>query len=232
LRLAKDLVEDYSINFSNRPNSEGRSDGSLTFEYSFDQKTSLPDSYGDHRLVILPRDPFWFFAYWEVSENQVASLRSEHGADIIDRARWVLRVYDVSDAEASADGGPFVEIEIGNGARQWYVKVARPGRAYQAHLGLRLPDGKFIVVLVSNRIKLPRGRISDETDSRWMAVGYGRSENEKWERLLDVSGANEIGRGSAEIARTMAQRWEFLKSVFSGSSSSWSSSAIPQAEKK
>lgn len=206
-------------------------------EFSCDGAGALPENYGDNRLVILPRDPFWFFAYWEYTTERADAARREFGADVWEKAALVLRVYDVTGS--SADGvetAPFFDIDIQKQARSWYVKVEKSGRDYIADLGLRLPDGRFYSLLRSNRIRLPVGRISEKTDSQWMAVGVS-----EWNKFLEssVNLEGSSGRGSAEISRAMAQRWEFLRSVFSGSSSSLSSShawvspiPIPSEEKK
>jgi len=209
-------------------------------EFSPDGGGALPESYGDNRLVILPRDPLWFFAYWELTQDRADSARRDFGADVWDKAALILRVFDVTESELDGTGAaPSFDVEIQKQAREWYVKVEKSGRIYLVDLGLRLPDGRFISLLRSNRIRLPVGRISDKTDSQWMAVGV--TEQAQWNKFLESSAGFEksSGGGSAEISRGMAQRWEFLRSVFSGSSSSLSSShawmsplPIPSEEKK
>jgi len=187
----------------------------------------LPDSYGDNRLVILPRDPYWFFAYWEVTPERAGALRAEYGPELWDSATLVLRVYD---STASADGsGPYFDVDIPDRwARQWYVQVPASGRAYVVDLGLRLPDGRFILLLKSNRITLPLGHISDLTDNSWMTFG-SPVQQQAWEvaALRPDALQGGSGKGSAEFARSMAQRWEFLKTVFSGASSRLSSRGSP-----
>jgi hypothetical protein len=194
-----------------------------------DNSGILPDGYGDHRLIIMVRDPYWFFGYWELSGQPLEAIRAEHGADIWDRGAFILRVYDTTDSADGLNKSPYIDVDVHRMARQWYVKVPKSGRVYQAELGLRLPDGRFVLLVRSNRIRMPFGRVSEKTDSQWMAVGYGQNEQEKWDKFLEATGGlHDIGRGSAEISRTMAQRWEFLKSVFSGSvgsSGSWPSSS-------
>jgi hypothetical protein len=201
---------------------------------------TLPDGYGDNRLVLLPRDPFWFFSYWELTSEHTEAIRRDFGNDVWDKGALVLRAYDVTESEI--EGTPpaaFTDTEVQKQARQWYVRVPKSGRAYVADLGLRMPDGRFISLLRSNRIRLPIGKISDKTDSQWMAVGV--SEQAQWNKFLESSAGLEqsSNRGSAEISRNMAQRWEFLRSVFSGSSSSLSGSStwvaptpLPPEEKK
>ena len=174
----------------------------------------LPETYGDNCLVLLVRDPFWFFAYWEITPQRLNEFHQKYGPELWDRGQAVLRVYEVAglNEEAFAPRRYF-DVGVQMEARRWYVQADQSGRTYLAELGIKLPDGRFIPLLRSNRITLPRGRVSDQTDSQWIAVNPA-----EWDKLMDVAGgAEHIGRGSVEISRVMAQRWEFLKSVFSGS---------------
>lgn len=194
---------------------------------------TLPESYGANCLVILTRDPFWFFAYWEITAERINAVSREHGASIWENSQTVLRVYDVTNIDFNGSNAHrFFDIGIILETRQWYVRVDQSGRAYCAELGLKLPDGRFISLLRSNFISLPAGHVSDLTDSQWMAI----QQDETWHKLLQVSGIENIGRGSGEASKVMAQRWEFLRSVFSGSSSklssSWSSPITAEEGKK
>jgi hypothetical protein len=190
-----------------------------------DLAAGLPDGYGDNRLIMMARDPFWFFCYWEFTEERLAPLRQSAGPTVWESSALVLRVFDVTErADQPLDTCPFFDVEVHDKwARQWYVKVPRSGRAYQIELGLRLQDGRFYSFLTSNRIRMPFGHVSDQTDSKFMAVKAGVVPDE-WGAFQDISNLTAVGKGSAEFTKTMAQRWEFLRSVFSGSGS-WAAPA-------
>ncbi len=190
---------------------------------------SLPKTYGDNRLVVMARDPFWFFAYWDMSQDRMQAVGQEHGADIWGRSQTLLRVYDVTDIEFNGSNAhSYHDVGVLFDSYQWYVRVNHPGRHYLVDLGLLLANGRFISLLRSNPLLLPVGRVSDETDSQWMAVSL--SEQEEWNKMLQVAvGADSSSRSSSEIVKTMAQRWEFLRAVFSSSSSRLSSSSAWQA---
>src|SRR5262249_44761981 len=67
-------------------------------EHSVDAGAPLPEGYGDNRLVIMTRDPFWFFAYWEVTPERAEQLRVAHGRNCWDEATLTLRVYDLGES--------------------------------------------------------------------------------------------------------------------------------------
>ena len=56
--------------------------------------------------------------------------------------------------EDSAENNDVLEqfyIEIGNEARNWYLRVPQPDASYQADIGLLTGDGKFFLLSSSNR---------------------------------------------------------------------------------
>lgn len=196
-------------------------------EFTVDAGSPLPETYGDNRLVIMTRDPFWFFAYWEITHERAEQIRVVHGRDSWDRAALVLRVYDMGESgQAAIDSAPYFDVDVHKFSRQWYVQVPHSGHSYVADLGLRWPDGTFVALFRSNVIRQPSGRVSDQVDSQWMSVGLV-SEQRAWEDMARIAigvGSSKGGSASGEAGSAMALRWEFLRSVFSGSASNWPSS--------
>ncbi len=170
---------------------------------------ALPEGYGTTEAALLPRDPNWMFIYWEITENSKNNTAREHGEDIFQKGRQVIRVYDMTEGAASK----YFDIPVMLEAKSWYVNVQESGRAYCCEVGLVMPDGRFIGLVKTNTVNLPGGRVSDVTDEKWMAV------TADFDRLLQLSGVEYIGKGSGEVAKSLAQRWEMLRAVFSRASS-------------
>ncbi len=173
---------------------------------------SLPESYGVTEAALLPRDPNWMFIYWDITDASRAAIAREHGSDVFEKASPVIRVYD-------AAGGKYFDIPVKLDARSWYINVLDGGKAYYCEIGLVLPDGRFISIVKTNTVNLPAGRVSDITDEKWMSVSAD------FEKLLQISGVEYIGKGSGEVAKSLAQRWEMLRSVFSRAAS-WGVSSL------
>ncbi|MEI7529671.1 MAG: DUF4912 domain-containing protein [Elusimicrobiota bacterium] len=185
---------------------------------------ALPENYGTTEASLLPRDPNWMFIYWEITENSKKEACRLHGADIFQKGRQVIRVREVAEGDGA---GKYFDIPVMHDAKSWYVNVQESGRAYCCEVGLALPDGAFVSLVRTNTVNLPAGRVSDVTDEKWMAV------TADFDKLLQLSGVEYIGKGSGEVAKSLAQRWEMLRAVFSRASS-WgvSSMAAPQAPQK
>ena len=177
---------------------------------------SLPAGYGTTEAVLLPRDPNWMFIYWEITENSKKEACRVHGAFIFQQGRQVIRVHQ---AAANDGAGKYFDVPIMHEARNWYINVQESGGAYYCEVGLALPDGAFISLVKTNTVNLPAGHVSDITDEKWMAV------TADFDKLLQLSGVEYIGKGSGEVAKSLAQRWEMLRAVFSRASS-WGVSSM------
>lgn len=191
---------------------------------------SLPSGYGETQAALLPRDPHWMFIYWEITDAKKSEICSAYGIDVFSKARQVIRVYDITDTQ-DYSLAKFFDIPIIFDSRNWYINVSESGRTYVCELGLITEDGKFIGIVRTNKVSLPSGKVSDVTDEKWMSVSGD------FEKLLQLSGIEYIGKGSGEVAKSLAQRWEMLRSVFSRSAS-WGMSSMsshvlskPESEK-
>ena len=180
---------------------------------------ALPEGYGTTEAALLPRDPNWMFIYWEITENSRKNTCRQHGEDIFQKGRQVIRVYDVSGITNGGAPSRYFDIPVMLEAKSWYVNVQEGGRAYCCEVGLVMPDGSFIGLVKTNTVNLPAGRVSDVTDEKWMAV------TADFDKLLQLSGVEYIGKGSGEVAKSLAQRWEMLRAVFSRASS-WGVSSM------
>jgi hypothetical protein len=167
---------------------------------------SLPEGYGSTEAVLLPRDPFWMFTYWELSENTLNRLIKEIGVDNFEKSKKVIRVHKIGD-NGMSDG--FFDVPIVLEAKNWYVNVSECGKTYECEIGIITPDGRYIGIVKTNRVTLPKSSVSDVIDEKWMSV------NQEFEKLLEISGVEYIGKGSLDIAKSLAQRWEMLRSIFS-----------------
>lgn len=182
---------------------------------------TLPETYGNTEACLLPRDPNWMFIYWEITENSKKNICREHGQDVFEKSKHVIRVHDVTgiDGFNGNNSHGYFDIPIMLSARNWYINVQESGKSYCCEIGLVFPDGRFISIVRTNVVTLPTGRVSDITDEKWMAV------SSDFDKLLQLSGVEYIGKGSGEVAKSLAQRWEMLRAVFSRAAS-WGISSI------
>lgn len=156
------------------------------------------DRYGDNRIVLMIRDPYWCFVYWDLSsEKQTEAIRELQRAG----AKLMLRVYDVTELEFDGTNAHrTMDIEVTEEATNWYINVWAADRAYCVDLGLLYPDGRFVTLARSNVVTTPRDSVSNVIDEEWMVV------DETFDRLYQAAGASELGRASEAITKFMLKR--------------------------
>ncbi|MBN1621904.1 MAG: DUF4912 domain-containing protein [Endomicrobiales bacterium] len=183
------------------------------------QERGLPKNYNDTKVIILPRDPLWFYAYWEISTETINALRQRLTEVKFSKSCWVLRVYDVTDINFDGtNANRYFDIGINYDADNWYVNINEPNRSWCVDLGLFTHEGEFVFVARSNVLIMPRQGVSPITDEQWAIL------QKEFDRLLKLSGVDKIGKSSFDIAKLMRERWEEILSISLSSpmgASSW-----------
>ncbi|MFH1369226.1 MAG: DUF4912 domain-containing protein [Elusimicrobiota bacterium] len=205
-------------------NLSSRMAGAPSFTDSYARSEGLPKNYGDTKIVILPRDPMWFYAYWEVAPNTIQSIKKVLGEGKFDSSKWVLRIYDVTEIEFNGrNAHRYFDVGISRDADNWYINAGELNRAWCVDLGLSTEDGQFVVIARSNVLMMPRQGVSPITDEQWAIL------QQEFERLLKLSGVDKIGKSSFDVAKLMRERWEEIVSISLPSShigaSSWKGKA-------
>lgn len=127
------------------------------------QEYPIPERYGEPCFTLIFRDPYWIFAYWELTDDLLDKARSEFGEGF-PYAKPCLRV-----SYATGKSTTFFDVEVYLGASNWYINVPLPDTSYVAEIGLKL-DGKFCPLIHSNAVKTPAATISEEVDEKWMVI--------------------------------------------------------------
>ena len=171
----------------------------------------IPAGYNVDRIVALVRDPYWIFAYWEVTGHKFHELERHFGADW-PQCKTILRVYDRTESSTA-----HFDIELAPGARNWYINVGAE-RRYQVAIGALSPDGRFEQIAISNLVETPSGRVSDRIDEEWMIP------DDVFMKIFAASGGHDMHAASAELKELLARRLE--EEISSGAVSSFGSGAL------
>ncbi|MGB4681528.1 MAG: DUF4912 domain-containing protein [Firmicutes bacterium] len=134
--------------------------------YYLNRGESLPERYGEDRLVILPRDPHNIFAYWEISPQTREALARRASEEGCPEFALCLRVYKYGWGEGE-DAEGFFDLEVSGDINNWYIAVPHADRCYRVELGWKAPGRSFQSLLRSNLIRTPRDSLSDLIDEQW-----------------------------------------------------------------
>ncbi|MDP3804098.1 MAG: DUF4912 domain-containing protein [Candidatus Omnitrophota bacterium] len=185
----------------------------------------FPPGYGDNKIVLLVRDPWWIFSYWEIGRDKEDETinKIESAGERVDKS--VLRVYDVTDVSFNGKNAhTYFDIDLKGLASNWYINVNMPDRAWIVEIGMLSNKGSFYVLARSNVVKTPRFGMSDTLDAEWMMP-----EEEYW-KMFSLSGGFGVGKGSLEVREMLKKRLE--EQVTSGGISSAASFYRSLSERK
>jgi len=141
--------------------------------------TDLPFSYDETRLVLMVRDPYWAFSYWDFSAETWSDIKAKLKAD--PSLKPTMRIHDLS---ASRSFDLLVSLETKN----WYLHLGIPDHRYVAELGLGGGRSRFHPIVRSNEVETPRDSPSERVDPEWNARDF--------EELYRLSGGGFPGLGS------------------------------------
>lgn len=151
----------------------------------------LPESYGTRRLYLAARDPYWVFAYWDLSREQFHQEASKsHDGKIF------LRIYEQSGHQLS-------QTQIYEGSRNHYFHAQRPNTTFFAELGYyRQGDHVFEVISRSGHTTSPRDNVSPNTHARFATIPMHFTFRQLLEMIKDMIAQDE------ELAEAIARLQE------------------------
>ena len=127
----------------------------------------LPDGYGESRIMLMPRDPQWAYAYWDVPNSHKEELRHQGGQQL------ALRIYDVTDIDINHQAPHSVqEYLCDEMAREWYLPIPVSDRDYVADIGYRCADGRWLVLARSASVSIPPVYPSDWIEDAFITVNW------------------------------------------------------------
>jgi hypothetical protein len=127
----------------------------------------LPGGYGESRIVLMPRDPQWSYAYWDIPNELKEDLRRQGGQQI------ALRLYDVTEINLDYQTPHNVQEYLCDElAREWYLPIPVSDRDYVLEIGYRCADGRWLVLARSASVRIPPVYPSDWIEDVFVTVNW------------------------------------------------------------
>jgi hypothetical protein len=160
--------------------------GMLDFE-------ELPETYGVDECEVLFKDPFWVFAYWEVTEGGISSARAQLGQSA-QSSRLVLRMFTTVPGPEGVDRQiEDIELPWNHGRR--YMQAPKPGAHLRVAVGLLSGEGYFAPIAHSSLVRVPPAE-PQPGPVEWMEVVPPKTRGRQREPLVVVRrGAGHDERG-------------------------------------
>ncbi|MBF2022318.1 MAG: DUF4912 domain-containing protein [Hydrococcus sp. C42_A2020_068] len=127
----------------------------------------LPGGYGESMIVLMPRDPQWSYAYWDIPNEHKEMLRRMGGQQL------ALRLYDVTDIDIEYQSPHSVqEYMCDELAREWYLPIPVSDRDYVIEIGYRCADGRWLMLARSAPVRVPPVYPSDWVEDVFITVNW------------------------------------------------------------
>jgi ABC-type phosphate transport system substrate-binding protein len=220
-------TEDQSAIEASKYNVVGRpADGDIDLSGLDDGLPPLPDGYGESRIVLMPRDPQWAYAYWDTPSSHKEELRSQGGE------RLALRLYDVTDVDLSHQSPHSMQqFYCDELAREWYLQIPVSDRDYMVEIGYLAGDGRWLVLAKSNTVRIPPVYPSDWTEEHFMTVGWEESlQGKTLITLVDPrrTGTEDAGLHDQMFTLSQASELQRVSGSIFGSMQHVPGSMVPQ----
>lgn len=151
----------------------------------------LPGGYGESRIVLLPRDPQWAYAYWDIPNEHKQELRNQGGR------RLALRFYDVTDIDINTQSPHSLQqYECGEMAREWYLPIPVSDRDYTVEVGYICDDGRWLMLSRSASMRIPPVYPSDWIEDKFVTVDWNQDLRGRTVAKL-VPPSQKAGAGAA-----------------------------------
>ena len=150
---------------------------------------AIPSGYGDDRIVLMVKDPWWLYAYWEIQPATERAARNQLLPQDVAGLRSVLRVCDVTGIDfPEQPAHRSFDIALSGLAINWFIHTDAPGREFLVEIGLLTQAGRFLLLARSNRVTAPRFGPSDLIDPEWMTTD---------ETFWKLAGLSTVGPGAS-----------------------------------
>ena len=173
--------------------------------------SELPWGYGVVRTRAMAVDPERLFVYWEVTDEAIAAAARRLG--LADGARRLnLRVYDTTGRLFDGSNAHrHFDQPVPRNARQWFLRVDRPGSEAFVELGVRSQEGGFVRISRSRKVVFARRDPGPPIEPSWVTLTPDARTETSQERRSGPSfrGANATPRrGSSDRPTRSGERVE------------------------
>ena len=134
---------------------------------TFIDNEKLPEAYDHSSITLMPRDPHWIYAYWDVSDFAMKQAQERIGP-VFKKSKFTIRVHDASGISSSLKKTPLsFDIDIDPKSQGRYVNSPRDNMTYVADFGVRTPKGDFYPMARSNTVSTPRASEVERRKTSW-----------------------------------------------------------------
>ena len=140
----------------------------------------LPYKYNKTVIKALAQNPNTLFVYWEISDEDVQSIKDKYGENFFYVTKPVLIIHNLTNKYS-------FEVDINDFANNWYIHVNDTKCQYVVELGRRPKDGEinnlpdnYLYVTSSNMIESPNDHVLFYDSEAYRKVKFKNIDTNKY----------------------------------------------------
>jgi hypothetical protein len=183
----------------------------------------LPEGYGESRIVLMPRDPQWAYAYWDIPAEHKEELRRQGGSYL------ALRLYDVTDIDLDYQN-PHSLQQFGceEMARDWYLPIPVSDRDYLVEIGYVTEDSGWLMLARSAPTRIPPVYPSDWFEDQFLTISWDEDLRDNTFLSLNPPSKQSEAVGEAILHDTLFDLAQSVESMRVAGSLFGSMQQVPQ----
>ena len=167
----------------------------------------LPSYDTTSRITLIPKDPSWIYAYWEIADSSIEDVKRQLGGNL-DGTKFIVRMYDVTCKDFNGfNANHWFDIEVGRYSNNWYINIWNDNASYCGEIGMLHNSGRFFPMARSNFAHTPRSSSSNRFEEIWMDISHEIATEEAgrgWSRPSPTP-----RRGEAAVQYDAAGRFSY-----------------------
>ena len=156
----------------------------------------------DNKIVLMVRDPWTLFTYWEVNSQVEERTKEEIARKGLVISKSILRVYEVVGTASGDQLYVVFDFDLKDWAKSWYIHADNPGKRWKTEIGILCTTGEFFCLASSNIVQAPPYGMSNIYDEDWMCT------DDEYYKLFAVAGGYGIGTSSLQMKEILERHLE------------------------
>ena len=124
-------------------------------EFRAEGSFNIPSGYNDNKIVLMVRDPWTIYSYWEISKEVKDSALEIIRREGLSPSKIVFRLYDLTEREMGLGHKVIRDFELKKWVDDWYIDIKGKTKSLMAEVGIFCDDDNFFCLARSNTVTTP-----------------------------------------------------------------------------
>ncbi|MCY6957810.1 DUF4912 domain-containing protein [Clostridium brassicae] len=136
--------------------------------------------YDKSSIVLMVQNPYTVFCYYNISDVDIRSIEDIYGKNSWETSKPILKVYEICDNTEKEISTIYLDPFADN----WYINLNKDDISVKVEIGRILESKDEITLAVSNVVKTPRGKESENTQVLYLDTSLWKTSTKIYNYFL------------------------------------------------